>query len=223
MPRKIRCIIPHLPHHTLQRGNNRQDVFPEPEDKEYFLKQLKKYAQENRVAIGAYCLMTNHFHLLIYPETEEGLVKLMKNISQIYAQYFNRKYKRTGKIWGNRYKLNIVEPESEWVIARYIEKNPVRAGVIAKAEEYPYSSAEANLKGRSNRILTRDIIKGSRKEYIRFFNEAEADDDEQLRLIRTVIRQQKGLGGKIFIEDLKKRFRVNFEVRKRGRPVKNKK
>ena len=156
MPRKIRCIIPYLPHHALQRGNNRQDIFPESKDKEYFLKQLKKYAQENRVAIGAYCLMTNHFHLLIYPETEEGLVKLMKNISQVYAQYFNRRYKRTGKIWENRYKLNIVKPESEWVIARYIEKNPVRAGIISKAEEYPYSSAEANLKGRSNKILNRD-------------------------------------------------------------------
>ncbi len=67
MPRKIRCIIPRLPHHALQRGNSRQDIFPESKDKECFLKQLKQYAQENRAAVGAYCLMTNHFHLLIYP------------------------------------------------------------------------------------------------------------------------------------------------------------
>lgn len=90
-------------------------------------------------------------------------------------------------------------------------------------EEYLYSSAEANLKGRSNKILSRDIIKDSRKEYIEFFKEAEADDNRQLCLIRTVTRQQKGFGRKTFIEDLKKRFRVDFEARKRGRPVKKKK
>ena len=67
MPRKIRYIIPHLPHHALQRGNNRQNVFLDSIDKYYFLKQLKQYGRENKVSIGAYCIMTTHFHLLIYP------------------------------------------------------------------------------------------------------------------------------------------------------------
>ena len=221
MPRKIRYIVPHLPHHTLQRGNNRQVIFPEIEDKDYFLKQLKKYAHENKVKIGAYCVMNNHFHLLIYPDQKEGLIKLMKNTSQIYAQYFNRKYKRTGKIWENRYKLNIVEPESEWIIARYIERNPVRAGMVIDARRYPHSSAKSNLEGEGSKILDKDIIKDRREGYINFFNEKDADGDRKLYQIRTAVEQQKGLGGKSFIEELKRRFKVSFEVRQRGRPRKD--
>lgn len=220
MPRKIRCIIPNLPHHALQRGNNRQNIFLDSIDKYFFLKQLKKYGHENKVSIGAYCIMTNHFHLLIYPEQEEGVIKLMKSISQIYAQYFNRKYKRSGKIWENRYKLNIVEPECQWVLARYIENNPIRAGVVLKAETYLYSSAAANLKGQADEILTRNIINDKREEYIKFFKESEADNDKPLNLLRTVIQQQKAFGGKEFIKKLKEKFQVNFEIKPRGRPRK---
>jgi putative transposase len=220
MPRSIRCILPQLPHHALQRGNNRQVVFPESADKDFFLKQLAKYGQEESVGIGAYCIMSNHFHLLLYPESREGLIKLLKSVSQIYAQYFNRKYKRTGKIWENRYKLNIVETECEWVIARYIEKNPVRAGLVLDATKYPHSSASANLSGRKDKILTKDIIKKRSEGYVDFFNEGQSSEDDQLCLIRTVIQQQRGFGGKDFIEDLKKRFKVEFEVRQRGRPFK---
>ena len=220
MPRKIRYIIPRLPHHALQRGNNRQNVFLDSSDKNYFLKQLKKYGNKNKVRVGAYCVMTNHFHLLIYPEQEKGLIQLMKSISQTYAQYFNRKYKRSGKIWENRYKLNIIEPESEWVFARYIEKNPVRAGVVLKAETYAHSSAAANLKGKAGEILTIDIIGDRRQEYSKFFNEQESAADSQLNLLRTVIQQQKGFGGKEFTDKLKEKFQVNFEVKPRGRPKK---
>lgn len=220
MPRKIRCIIPNLPHHALQRGNNRQNIFLDSIDKYFFLKQLNKYGYENKVGIGAYCIMTNHFHLLIYPEQEEGVIKLMKSISQIYAQYFNRKYKRSGKIWENRYKLNIVEPECQWVFARYIENNPIRAGVVLKAETYLYSSAAANLKGQADEILTRNIINDKREEYIKFFKESEADNDKPLNLLRTVIQQQKAFGGKEFIRKLKEKFQVNFEIKPRGRPRK---
>lgn len=223
MPRKIRCIIPDLPHHALQRGNNRQNIFLDSNDKDFFLKQLKKYGHENKVGIGAYCIMTNHFHLLIYPLQEEGVIKLMKSISQIYAQYFNRRYKRSGKIWENRYKLNIIEPECEWVFARYIEKNPTRAGVVLKAETYLYSSAPANLKGKADEVLTRNIINDRRQEYIKFFNEPEAHNDSQLNLLRTVIQQQKGFGRKEFIEKLKQKFQVNFEIKPRGRPTKREK
>ena len=220
MPRKIRYIIPHLPHHALQRGNNRQNVFLDSIDKYYFLKQLKQYGRENKVSIGAYCIMTNHFHLLIYPEQEEGVILLMKSISQIYAQYFNRKYKRSGKIWENRYKLNIIEPGSEWVFARYIEKNPVRAGVVLKAETYAYSSAAASLKGKADEVVTRNIINDKREKYIEFFREPEADADRSLNLLRTVIQQQKGFGGKEFVEKLQENFQANFEIRPRGRPKK---
>ncbi len=222
MPRKIRFIIPQLPHHTLQRGNNRQTVFNGVKDKKYFLAQVRTHAKENKVAIGAYCLMTNHFHLLVYPDSQNGLVKFMKAISQNYSQYYNRLYKRTGKLWDNRYKLNIVEPEFEWVIARYIEKNPERAGIVKNAEEYPFSSGAAHLIGSSDISLSKDIIKGKTEEYISFFYEKEAADKKLLDRIRTVTQQQKVLGRDDFIKEIGGRFNANFEIRSRCRPAKEK-
>src|SRR3989338_10855138 len=130
MPRKIRYILPELAHHAIQRGNNRQNVFLDMDDRQSFLQSLGKYGRENNVYIGAYCLMTNHVHLLLYPETEEGLIVFMKLVSQMHSQRMNRKYRRSGKLWENRYKLHIVDPDYEWYVARYIELNPVRARMV---------------------------------------------------------------------------------------------
>lgn len=113
--------------------------------------------------------MTNYIHLLLYPEEEKGLIKVMKKTAQYYTQYINRKYKRTGKLWENRYKLHIVDPESEWVMARYIENKPLRAKMVQSAESYEYSSARANLLGERNYLITKDIIKKNREEYRDFF------------------------------------------------------
>lgn len=220
MPRKSRCILPGLPHHALQRGNNRGGVFYNKADKEYFLDNLKKNSLENQVAIGSYCLMTNHFHLLLYPESREGFIRLMKNISQIYSQYFNRKYKRTGKVWENRYKLNIVDPEFEWVVSRYIEQNPVRAGMVRTAEEYYYSSARMHLEEETDEVLTKNIIKGQRKEYVSFFNENTPEDQKLLSQLRMVTQQEKAFGKEDFILELEKRTNLCFRLRERGRQKK---
>lgn len=120
MPRKTRYIIPQIPHHTLQRGNNRQRVFYDVEDRRRFLSSLTTLSKKENVLLGAYCLMTNHVHLLLYPQTSAGLIKLMKSLSQLHTQHINHKYKRTGKLWENRYKLNIIDPDYEWIVARYI-------------------------------------------------------------------------------------------------------
>lgn len=222
MPRKPRCILPGLPHHALQRGNNRGVIFHNQADKEYFLNNLKRSSLENKVAIGAYCLMTNHFHLLLYPESSEGFIQFMKNISQIYSQYFNRKYKRTGKVWENRYKLNIVEPEFEWVISRYIEQNPVRAGMVRVAEQYLYSSARMHLEGKRDEILTKDIVKERKEKYRSFLSENTAEDQKLLLQLRTVTQQEKVFGKADFIRELEKRTNLCFSVRARGRPKKEK-
>ncbi|MFH1191166.1 MAG: transposase [Candidatus Omnitrophota bacterium] len=220
MPRKPRCILPGLPHHALQRGNNRSVIFHNQTDKEYFLGNLQRSSFENGVAIGAYCLMANHFHLLLYPESKEGFILFMKNISQIYSQHFNRKYKRTGKIWENRYKLNIVEPELEWVIARYIERNPVRAGIVKIAEQYPYSSAGMHLRGIADNILTKDIVKEKREEYGSFFNENTTGDQKLLLQLREATQQEKVFGRVDFIRGLEERTNLCFTLRARGRPKK---
>ncbi|OGW75719.1 MAG: hypothetical protein A2Z72_03360 [Omnitrophica bacterium RBG_13_46_9] len=186
----------------------------------FFIKHLEQDAKDNKVRIGSYCLMTNHFHFMLFPETKEGLIKLMKTLLQIYSQYFNRKHKRTGKIWENRYKLNLIEPESAWIVARYIERNPVRAKIVEKAEEYEYSSAAAHLKGEKDSLVTEDILKNNRENYIKFFHEKDADDKQELDRIRIIIQQQKAIGSRNFLERLEEKFGVGFGVRMRGRPRK---
>jgi putative transposase len=220
MPRKIRYIIPGIPHHAFQRGNNRQNIFLQEEDRIYFIKHLKQQANDNNISIGSYCLMTNHFHFLIIPETEEGLIKFMKNLLQRYSQYFNWKHKRTGKVWENRYKLNLVEPESAWVAARYIERNPVRVKIAEKAEEYRYSSAAIHLKGGSDPLVTEDILNNDRDSYVKFFHEKDADDKQKIDQIETIIQQQKAIGSSDFLKRLEEKFGVGFGIKMRGRPRK---
>jgi len=213
MPRKNRYIIPHIPHHVFQRGNNRQEIFPDKKDKDYFLFKLSEYAHKNDIAIGSYCLMSNHFHLLVYPLSREGLVNLMK-----FTQYINKKYKRTGKLWENRYKLHIVDPNYEWIVARYIEQNPVRAGMVNRAEDYKYSSARAHLNDVENNILTMNILKDSINEYRKYFKDNISQDTEFNKKIEEIFKQKKVFGGNDFIQQIEEKFKVSFVTRKRGRP-----
>jgi putative transposase len=220
MPRKPRFIFPGLPHHALQRGNNKTNIFHNHADNKYFLDNLRMSSGEHKVAIGAYCLMTNHFHLLLYPESIDGFIQFMKNISQVYSQYYNRKYKHTGKLWENRYKLNIVDPEFEWVISRYIEQNPVRAGMVKVAEQYLYSSAHMHVGSKTDDIVTKDIIKGKIDKYRSFFYENTIEDQKLLAQLRTVTQQEKVFGDTDFIRKLEELTNVCFRVRERGRPKK---
>ncbi|MFH1857236.1 MAG: transposase [Candidatus Omnitrophota bacterium] len=221
MARKIRYIYPKLPHHALQRGNNRQPIFFDKEDRICFLSNLKKFSTKTGVVVGAYCLMTNHFHLLLYPNVREELIEMMKYIAQQHTQYINRKYGRSGKLWENRYKLNIVEPEYEWVIARYIEQNPVRAGMVKEAGEYKYSSARAHMNGEFDEMLGKDIIGKRREEYCEFIKEIKDNERERLSQIRATIQQEKALGGQDFMERLQEMFGVSFQARGKGRPAKS--
>ena len=220
MPRQIRYIIPNCPHHAIQRGNNRQPVFFDKEDRDIFLNNLKKHSVEEKALVGSYCLMSNHIHLLLYPDREEGLIRLMKFLSQLHTQHINRKFGRTGKLWENRYKLHVVDPEYEWAIARYIEGNPVRAGIVKNPEQYEYSSANAHLKGKSNKYINIDIIKNRRDEYIEYFHEKDAYAQEHINRIKAIIQQEKPLGSDNFIKQVETQFKVLFKIRNRGRPKK---
>ena len=143
---------------------------------------------------------------------------MMKSVSQHYTQYVNKKYGRSGKLWENRYKLHLVDPDCCWVIARYIEKNPLRARMVSQAENYPYSSAKAHLISAADKILSHDILCGSQERYKAFFDEVSSEEEAELHRLREVIRQEKAFGGQTFLEKIKAIFRVDFEVKKRGRP-----
>ena len=137
MPRIARIIAPGYPHHITQRGNNRATVFFDDEDRQTYLNLLATYARKHSVLIWAYCLMDNHIHLLVVPETETALARGIGLTNQVYTQYLNRKRAQSGRVWQNRFFSCLVENEHYlWAVARYIERNPLKAGLAKKKKRF---------------------------------------------------------------------------------------
>ena len=131
MPRRARLTLPNVPMHVIQRGNNRQACFFADEDYRFYLEWLKEYAAKSKCRIHAYVLMTNHVHLLVSSDSGNGIGALMKALGQRYVQYVNRTYGRSGSLWEGRFRSCLTQEESYLLSCqRYIELNPVRAGVV---------------------------------------------------------------------------------------------
>jgi len=136
MPRKARTVFSNIPHHITQRGNRREDVFFTDEDRETYLKWLKEYCEKHRVEILAYCLMTNHIHLVAVPTTESGFQDAFKPLHMRYAQRINRQRGWKGHLWQGRYFSSPLDEQYMWAAIRYVERNPVRARMVRTAENY---------------------------------------------------------------------------------------
>ena len=144
MPRIARVCAAGYPYHITQRGNNKEKVFFDDEDRRLYLDILQRYKNKYRIKILAYCLMGNHVHLLVVPGQEVSLARAMGGINLVYTQHVTRKYNRSGRLWQNRFFSSVVEEEPYlWAVMRYMEQNPVRARLVKKAEDYPWSSARA--------------------------------------------------------------------------------
>ena len=155
MPRHARIVLPGVAIHAIQRGNNRSACFFGDQDRSFYLFHLARMLPRVRCALHAYCLMDNHVHLLLSAQTADGCASLMKSIGQIYAQYVNKTYQRCGNLWEGRFKSCLVQSE-DYVLAchRYIELNPVRAGLVKRSGEYPWSSYGANAEGCASPLIT---------------------------------------------------------------------
>lgn len=162
MPRRARVCLPHIPLHIIQRGNNRSACFFADEDYRFYLDWLGEYATKTRCRVHAYVLMTNHVHLLLTSEDIQGAGTLMKALGQRYVQYVNRSYRRSGTLWEGRFRSCLTQEESYLLTCmRYIELNPVRAGMVAHPGEYRWSSYRANAQGEADGLLTpHDLYRG---------------------------------------------------------------
>jgi len=141
MARLPRLTVPGHPHHVIQRGNNRQEVFRDAADCERFLALLGDLASAHRVAVHAYVLMPNHVHLLMTPAEGSALSRLMQALGRSYVTWFNRRHSRTGTLWEGRFRASVVESERYlFACSRYIEMNPVRAGLVSDPAQYRWSS-----------------------------------------------------------------------------------
>lgn len=220
MPRIARIIAAGYPHHITQRGNNRATVFFDDEDRQTYLKLLQKYTRTYDVAIWAYCLMSNHVHLLAVPETETGLARGIGLTNMLYTQYLNRKLNQSGRIWQNRFFSCLVESNQYlWGVARYIERNPVKEGMVAKVQEYRWSSAAVHVAGNSDPLLAEKswLAADERKGYAEFLT---AEDEEMDADIRRATRTGRPFGAEPFIDQME--FSLNQRLRpgSPGRPRK---
>ena len=169
MTRLPRFVIPNHPQHVIVRGNNRTDIFYADADYQFYLEKLQLACDKHHCQLHAYVLMTNHVHLLITPLEEDGIGKVMQMLGRYYVQYYNYTYKRTGTLWEGRYKATLIDSASYLLTCmRYIELNPVRAGMVSHPSEYPWSSYHYNAIGQPNELITPHI------EYIRLDKAAES-------------------------------------------------
>jgi putative transposase len=154
MPRAARCVVAGLPLHIVQRGINRNKCFFNDGDYSGYLRYLYLYSVQFGCSVHAYCLMTNHVHLLVTPDTLDACALLMKKLSQCYVQAVNQRLARSGTLWEGRFRSCMVNSDA-YVLAcyRYIELNPVRAGMVAAPGEYRWSSYSANANGDGNELV----------------------------------------------------------------------
>jgi len=155
MARLPRYVIPGQPQHVIQRGNNRDVIFVTDEDYQFYLIKLGDACKKYDCDIHAYVLMTNHVHLLLTPHSENGISKVMQYIGRYYVQYFNFQYQRTGTLWEGRYKATLLDSNNYFLTcSRYIELNPVRAGMVQSPEDYLWSSYSRNALGQENKLIS---------------------------------------------------------------------
>jgi len=141
MARLPRLTVPGLPHHVIQRGNNRQPIVRDDADREALLSLIVASAREHRVALHAWVLMDNHFHLLLTPETADGVPKMMQAVGRSYVRRFNDRHQRSGTLWEGRYKSTLVQTDRYFLACMvYLDLNPVRAGMVSDPKQHLWSS-----------------------------------------------------------------------------------
>ena len=221
MPRLSRLCPESIPQHIIQRGNNRQICFACDDDIAAYATWLKDYSQKYEVEIHAWVFMTNHVHLLVTPRIENGVSLMMQSLGRKYVCYFNRSYQRSGTLWEGRFKLCLVQSVDYLLRCyRYIELNPVRAGMVEDPAEYSWSSYQANALGEEIELLT------AHEEYLKLGSNLEERlinyralfcydlGDEVLEEIRKSVNKGLALGGDKFKDE------VEFTLKHRVRPLK---
>ena len=155
MPRRARIILPGLPHHVTQRGNRRQETFFGAEDYALYLELLTRHSSALGVACWAWCLMPDHLHLVLVPPEAASLAALMQRVHQAYARHINAREGWSGCLWQGRFASYAMDEAHALAAVRYVELNPVKVRLCARADDWPWSSAAAHLDGRFDPLLAR--------------------------------------------------------------------
>jgi putative transposase len=225
MPRKPRIDLPGMPQHVIQRGNNREPCFYTTADYQYYLQTLGEALQRHCCQLHGYVLMTNHVHLLFTPLVSCGISQVMQDTGRKYVQYVNRTYRRSGTLWEGRYKANVVDSDA-WLLTcmRYIEMNPVRAGMVCHPGEYRWSSYATNAQGLVNTLLSPhrlylELGKDPSDRQCAYRELFRRDlDGHQIHEIREMLNQELVLGREDFKDKIAQMTQRQVRRGKDGRP-----
>lgn len=227
MARLSRLTVPGYPHHVIQRGNNRQAIFASSADYQMLLALLLENAQKFGVAVHAYVLMTNHFHILATPEKSDGLPLMMQAVGRRYVRYFNDRQGRSGTLWEGRYRSTLIQTDRYLLICMaYFDLNPVRAGLVREAKDYEWSSHRHYIGQYGDKLITPHPLLWTLGN-TPFSREAAYADlvssgitpAQQGELTRSVLSGW-ALGGEDFVTELQKRTGRRATQVQAGRPAK---
>ncbi len=221
MPRIPRIVFTDVPHHITQRGSRRQDVFFTASDRKAYLEWMQQYSTRYDLAILGYCLMTNHIHLVATPRKPDSMARTINVVHMRHTQNINRIHQWDGHLWKGRFFSTALDDRHLWLCLRYIEQNPVYAGLVKKAQDYPWSSASAHCGLQNDPTLTPgtgfDCELDSWKNILR-----ETVDRQDIDRIKKRTHTGLPCGDKRFLVKMGKLAGMNFLEKKKGRPKKSK-
>ena len=228
MARLPRLTVAGYSHHVIQRGNNRQAIVKADADREVLLELLGENAKKHQVAINAYVLMDNHFHLLLTPETGEGVPLMMQAVGRRYVRYFNDRYQRSGTLWEGRYKSTLIQTD-RYLLAcmAYLDLNPVRVGLVGDPRQYAWSSHRHFIGHVNDRRVTPHALYWAlgntpfaREVAYTELVHAGLVMDEQEAITQATL-QGWALGDAGFVDELQKRTSRRITKARAGRPAGN--
>ena len=221
MARFPRVVVVDVPHHVTQRGNDRQVILATDADRLTYMALLREYAPLYDLSLLGYCLMSNHVHLIAVPHTATALAQSLKQAHGRYAAYWNGQKSSSGHVWQGRFYSCPLDEKHLWEALRYVELNPVRAGIIEVPEQWPWSSAAAH-----GGLASPDPILEMERwrnrwtvdEWRSFL--AQAESATELAALRRFTHSGRPLGSPAFVRDLEELMLRPLAARKRGRPTK---
>ena len=219
MSRVARIVAPGFAHHITQRGNRKMDVFETDDDRLAYLRFLKKYVTRHNVSIYAYCLMTNHVHLVAVPGDEASLGKALRDAHTVYAMYFNTRTALSGHVWQGRFHSCPLDAQHLWAAVRYVERNPVKAGLVERAEQYRWSSAAAHCGLCRDELLSLDFPPpGVIEDWSAWL--AQGEEMSVVEHIRQQTRTGRPCGSDAFLDQLENLLNRTVRRKKPGRKPK---
>jgi putative transposase len=223
MARLARVVAVGEPHHLTQRGNNRQQTFFDDHDRSRYFRLLRDHAARAGMRLLGYCLMTNHVHLVAIPERPAAFAEALGRLHGEYARRLHERWGGNGHLWQNRYYSCPLDRDHLWTALRYGDLNPVRAGLVADATEYEWSSARAHVEGRDALgLLDEDLWKqvNRDRDWREILRRTRDEDAAEMAALRHATRTGRPLGGEGFVKRLEATFGRKPNAKRTGRPKK---